>query len=167
MDEKIHSILLKSSRQHMHSIWKGANKNDLANLDDEERLLAKIMLEHKDQYYNEFELADVLDDYEFDPETETNPFMHIIIHSIVETQIQKKDPIETYQFFNAMMNKKANRHDVIHIIGYIFTNFLFPTLKEGKPFDNEMYKKALKFFMNKKPDKVWPALEKGLDRFSR
>ncbi len=132
----------------MHTIWQAANKNDLEHLDDEERLFAKIMLEHKDQYYNEFEHADLLEDYEFDPETETNPFLHIIIHSVVETQLQEKDPIETYQFFNAMMNKRANRHDVLHIIGYIFTHFLFPILKEGKPFDEEMYIKALKFFMN-------------------
>jgi len=165
MKSDFRNLVLKSSRQHMHTIWEAAKSNDLDGLDDDDVLLAKIMMEHEDEFYNEFEFSDILDDYEFDPESETNPFLHIIVHSAIENQLNEKEPIEAYQFLNAMRNKRADRHDVIHMIGNIFAHFLYQTLKEGTPFDEKMYRKVLKIYMDKKPEKVWAALEKGLDQF--
>ncbi|MBN2000720.1 DUF1841 family protein [candidate division KSB1 bacterium] len=167
MKKDFKNFMLKSSRQHIFKIWNAAKNNNLDSLDDEELVLLKIMMEHKDEFHNVFEFSDVFDDYEFDPESETNPFLHIIFHSIIENQLQAKDPIEAYQFFNTMRNKRTNRHDVIHMIANIFSHFLYHTLKEGKPFDEEMYRASLDTLKEKRPDKVWATLEKGLDRFNR
>ena len=166
MENDIRDLLLKSSRQHMHQIWEAVKKNDFDDLDEEDVLLGKIMMEHQDEFHNEFEFSDVLDDYEFDPETETNPFLHIIVHSVIEKQVREKDPIEAYQFYNAMIRKKADRHDTIHMMGHIFAHFLFQTLKYHVPLDEIRYRKVLKIFSLKKPEKVWIALEKGLDQFT-
>ncbi|RPH99898.1 MAG: DUF1841 family protein [Calditrichaeota bacterium] len=166
MGNKTANLLLKSSRHHMHTIWEAAQKNEIDGLDEEDARLAQIMLEHEDEFHNEFEYADILEDYEFDPEREKNPFAHIIIHSVIENQLREKKPIEVYQFYNNMSNKKSNRHDTIHMISYIFIHFLYQTLKYKVPFDEAAYRKALKSFKDKKPEKVWPALEKGLDQFT-
>ena len=150
----------------MHTIWEAAQNNELDSLDEEDARLAKIMMEHEDEFHNEFEFADIMEDYEFDPESETNPFLHIVIHSVIENQLREKEPIEVYQFYNTMRNKKADRHDTIHMIGYIFAHFLFQTLKYQVPFDEATYRKVLKIYKDKRPEKVWTALEKGLDQFT-
>ena len=100
MESDIKNLLLKSSRHHLHTIWEAAKNNELDGLDEEDTLLAKIMMEHEDEFHNEFEFADILDDYEFDPESEPNPFLHIIMHSVIENQLRDKEPIEVYQFYN-------------------------------------------------------------------
>jgi len=56
----------------------------MKGLSEEEQQLARIMLDHSDEYFNQFEFADVLADREFDPESEVNPFF--ILHS---TLLQK------------------------------------------------------------------------------
>ncbi len=167
MGNDINALFSKSTRHHLHSIWEAAKNKNFEGLDDEEVLLSKIMLEHSDEFYNDFEFADVLDNQEFDAENETNPFMHIIMHSIVEKQLQAKEPIETYQFYNSMVNKRVDRHETIHMIGYIFSYFLFQTLKYKVPFDADSYQKALKFFKDKKPEKMWAALERDMERFTK
>lgn len=86
---------------------------------EEERRLAELMLEHQDEYFNQFEMADVLGDHQFDPESGTDPFLHITFHTIVENQLEAKDPIEVYQFYNSMRKKKVSHHDTIHLIGAI------------------------------------------------
>ena len=60
---------------------------------DEDRRLAEAMLMHEDEFFNEFEFADVLHDREFDPDTDVNPFLHITIYNAVENQLAAKDPL--------------------------------------------------------------------------
>ncbi|MBN1464934.1 DUF1841 family protein [candidate division KSB1 bacterium] len=160
------NLILKSSLKRMHQIWKAVKENKLDDLDDADALLAKIMKEHEDEFYNEFEFADILDDFELDFVSIANPFLHIVIHSIIEKQLRGKEPSEVYRFFNAMRNKGADRHEAIHMIATIFTHFIFQELKDKVPFDEAGYRKVLKSYRDKKPENVWTALEKGLDEFS-
>ena len=101
MDQEIADVMREISREHTHTIWQYAKNNDIEYLSDEEKLLAEAMLEHE-EYYDEFEYADALVDYEYDPDTEVNPFLHITLHAVVENQLKAKDPIEVYQFYNSM-----------------------------------------------------------------
>ena len=93
MESDISKLILKTSRHHMHTIWEAVQNNKFDSLDEADTLLATIMMEHEDEFHNEFEFADILDDYEFDPESETNPFLHIVIHSVIENQLREKEPI--------------------------------------------------------------------------
>ncbi|MFQ5707830.1 MAG: DUF1841 family protein [bacterium] len=163
MNDEINDMFRQLSRDHMHAIWERAKANELDELNDEDRQLAKIMLEHEDEYSNEFEFADVLHDFEYDPETETNPFLHILIHLIVENQLQARDPIETYQFYLAMRRKKVTHHDAIHLIGSIVTPLVFQALKQMQPFDLTLYKRLLRIYRDKKPERIASALNKDLD----
>ena len=142
----------------MHDIWKRSEKNDMSGLDEEQRQLAAIMREHRDEYFNQFEFADLTSGHEFDPDTETNPFLHITFHSIVENQLKARDPIEVFQFYNAMRKKKTSRHETIHLIAAIMMGPFFDMMKHQLPFDNESYVRMLKKFKTKKPDRIYQLL---------
>ncbi|MCK4727824.1 MAG: DUF1841 family protein, partial [Desulfobacterales bacterium] len=104
-------------------------------------------------------------DHEFDPESETNPFLHVTFHSIVENQLEARDPIEVYQFYNSMRKKKVSRHDTIHLIGAILAPLVVSTLQGRRAFDLEQYKSLLKRAKSKKPEKIMDWLEREPDPF--
>ena len=117
------------------------------------------MLEHENEYSEIFENAHLLSDDEFGPDSEGNPFMHITIHSIIENQLESRDPIEVYKFYLAMLKKKCPRHKAIHLLGAILIRFLYSTVKYNEPFDNEQYKFLLRKYKKRKPQKIWELLQ--------
>ena len=74
------------------------------------------MLDHEDEYFNEFEMSDLTYDYEYDVDSDVNPFLHVILHSAVERQLEAKDPIEAYQFYNSIRKKEGlpSRYNTSH-----------------------------------------------------
>ncbi|MCK4788247.1 MAG: hypothetical protein KAV87_31185 [Desulfobacteraceae bacterium] len=74
MSDDVLKGLQSRSREKMHEIWQKAKNDELDDLSDEEKNLAQIMLDHEDEFFNQFELADKLKDHEYDPDTEANPF---------------------------------------------------------------------------------------------
>ena len=159
MDQEFFSELRAIERERLHEIWKCVKDGDLDELSDEEQVLARIMLEHEDEYSLHFEFTDAVLDYDYKSGEETNPFLHITFHAIVENQLVARDPIEVYQFYNAMMKKKTSRHETIHLIGRILANFLFDTMKYKQPFDRDGYTRLLKKLKNKRPEKIWDFFE--------
>ena len=129
MKDEMISDLRRLNREHIHMIWQVAKSGDLDVLDGEERRIGEVMLEHQDEYFNQFEMADVLGDHEFDPESETDPFLHITFHTIVENQLDAREPVEAYQFYNSMRKKKVSRHDAIHLIGAILAPRILSTMQ--------------------------------------
>ncbi|MFC1882512.1 hypothetical protein ACFL2S_13585, partial [Thermodesulfobacteriota bacterium] len=81
MDEEIRKLLKDVSRTQMSAIWEKAKDRDFKGLDDEAQRIAKIMVEHEDELYRQFEHADLIFDPEVNPDTEYDPFLHISIHS--------------------------------------------------------------------------------------
>jgi hypothetical protein len=78
---------------------------------------------------------------------------------VVENQLAAKDPIEVFQFYNAMRKKKCSHHDTIHLIGAILVPLMCDTMKHQKPFDNDRYVSLLKKDKSRKPDKIWKLLD--------
>ena len=159
MDDSVFETLRGINRKHFHEIWKKAQNGELQGLDEEEQRLGKIMLEHSDEYFNQFEFADALADHEYDPETEVNPFLHVILHTVAEKQVEDRDPIEAFQFYNAMLRNKCSRHEAIHLLTIILVKFIFQILKEKKPFPVEDYRKILKEFKSRGPKKIHRLVE--------
>ncbi len=153
----------QANRKSFHSIWRKAQGGKLDELDEEERRLAEIMLAHSDEYFNQFEFADVLADREFNPESEVNPFMHVALHAVVEEQIKSHEPIEALQFYNAMLRNKCTSHEAIHLLMAILIKYLFPILKKRSTFDSDGYRKLLKLCKTRKPDKVVAFLDSEPD----
>jgi Domain of unknown function (DUF1841) len=117
------------------------------------------MLDHSDEHFNQFEFADALADHEYDPETEVNPFLHVILHAVAEKQVEDRDPIEAFQFYNAMLRNKCNRHEAIHLLNIILVKFIFQILKGKKPFPLESYRKILKEYKSRNPRKIHQLVE--------
>jgi tetratricopeptide (TPR) repeat protein len=159
MNDSVFEPLRGINRKHFHEIWKKAQGGELQGLTDEEQHLGKIMLDHSDEYFNQFEFADALADHEYNPETEVNPFLHVTLHAVAEKQIQDRNPIEAFQFYNAMLRKKCSRHEAIHLLNIILVKFIFQVLKEKKPFPLDSYRKILKEYKSRKPEKIDRLLE--------
>lgn len=138
-------------RQKMHLIWKVAQSGNLDSLNDEEKQIAGIMLEHE-EFNDDFNNTEALVDYEYDPDTEVNPFMHISIHTAVESQLKQEEPLEVCEFYNAMKEKGVSHHEIIHGIGFIFIPLIFDTLKHLKSFDVERYKLLLRKYKDADPE---------------
>ncbi len=159
MDDSVLKTLREINRQHSHEIWEKAQSGQLQDLSEEEQRLRKIMLDHSDEYFHQFEFADVLADHEYDPGSEVNPFLHVTLHAIAEKQVEDRDPMEAFQFYIAMLRKKCSRHEAVHLLSTILVKFIFQILKEKKPFPLETYCKTLKKFKSQNSKKIHQLLE--------
>ncbi len=153
----------QANRERLHYIWRKAQDGQLDGLSEEERRLAEIMLAHSDEYFNQFEFADVLADREFKPEDEVNPFLHVVMHAVIENQVKDRDPIEALQFYNAMLKNKCSEYEAIHLLMAILLKFLFPIFKKRSRFDLDGYRKLLKIYKTRKPDKIIALLDSEPD----
>jgi hypothetical protein len=158
-DDDLRRALRRLSRQRMFEIWESAKSGDLDGLTEEEQLTARIMMDHQEEFHNDFEFADVTYDREYDPETDYDPFLHITLHVVVENQLEAKEPIEAFQFYNAMIKKRCSPHEAVHMIGAILAPLMFLTLKTGQPFEPETYKRLLKKYKTRNPQKIFDLLE--------
>ena len=152
-------------RQKMHFIWKVAQTGNLNNLTDEEKEIAHIILEHE-EYNDHFSKAGDIADYEYDPESDVNIFMHIGIHTAVGNQLKQKEPNETYEFYNATKEKGVSHHEIVHLIGLIFMPLIFDTLKNLKPFDGARYKYLLGKYKDMEPEKLEALIEEEFKDFN-
>ncbi len=159
MDEEIRKILDEENRQHLYALWGRAKEGNFDDLTDEEERFARIMLDHRDAFYNQFEYADLAYDQESDPNTEFDPFLHVGIHAAVEAQLELRDPVEVFQFYNAMRNKKYTHHDAVHFIGQILIYLIFDVIEDEQPFDLETYRKLLNQYKTRDPLKLMDSLE--------
>ena len=92
MKDEVLKLFRSTNCEHLHFLWEKVQNNDLDDLGNEDRRLAEAMLMHEDEFFNEFEFADILHDREFDPDTDVNPFLHITIHTVIENQLEARDP---------------------------------------------------------------------------
>lgn len=83
MEDETVKTLRKLNRERIHSIWEIAKNGNLDILTGEERRYAEVMLEHEEEYFNQFEMADLTYEHQYEPDTDENPFLHItfILHS--------------------------------------------------------------------------------------
>ena len=150
----------KENRERLRELWEIAKIGDLESLSVEDERLAKIMIDHRDQYFSQFEKADQTYDHEYGGNSEENPFLHIMLHSAVERQLESKDPIEVFQFYNSMRKGKVSRHDTIHLIGAILTPLMIKVMQKKIPFEKEQYIALLKKYKGKKLSRIYESLRK-------
>jgi len=159
MDAEIRKIMRHITRERMYALWGQAKEKDFEGLEDEDLRIAKIMVEHEGEFNNQFEFADLTYDHEYDADSEYDPFLHITIHSLVEYQLEQKNPIEAVQFYNAMRQKKYSHHDAIHLVGQILIYLIFDVMQQKRPFDLVTYQKLLKKYKTRNPQKFSNLLE--------
>ena len=160
MEDEIRKIMRQVTRERMYELWGHAKEKDFEGLEEEEVRIAKIMMDHKSEFYNQFEFADLTYDHEHNANSEYDPFLHLTIHSIAENQLEQKNPIEVVQFYNAMRKKKYSHHDAIHLVGQILIYLIYDVMENQRPFDLLTYQKLLKKYKSRNPEKFTNLLEK-------
>ncbi|MFZ5569557.1 MAG: DUF1841 family protein [Thermodesulfobacteriota bacterium] len=155
------SVLRAMNRQFMQAVWQKAKNRRLDELDESEKQIAMIMLDHAAEFRSRFEQAAAVEGKTVDEE-EINPFMHICLHAVVENQLAEREPPEVYHFYQAMIKKKCGRHDALHLIANILFPMVFRVLRSGKEFDLETYCAILNKMKNRKPEKIPELVEEEL-----
>jgi len=153
-------------RQKMNRIWQAAKSGRLDDFNDEEKQVAHIMLEHE-EYKDDFDNADLLADYAYNPDAEVNPFLHISTHLMIENQLKGQGRNEVRKFYDAMKEKGCSHHQIIHLIGLILLPLLYEVLKYKRMFDGERYERLLIKYRRAKPGKLSALLEKEFDNKRR
>ena len=163
MTDSPFDALRNVNRKDLHRIWLKAREGKMEGLTEEEQRLGKVLLDHSDEYFTQFEFADVMADHQFDPDSEVDPYLHVTLHTVVEKQVASRDPIEALQFYNAMISRKCSRHDALHLLAAILLKFLFPFLQGTGQMRLDAYRELLKKYKSRRPDKIPDLLDKEPD----
>ena len=83
----------KLTRENIHNLWEIAKTGNLDKLSGEEKWLAKVMLEHQDEYFNQFEMADLTHDHEYDVESDKTPFYIFLLMQLWNVNWRLKIPL--------------------------------------------------------------------------
>ena len=156
--EKILDQLLDKD---LYIIWEQVKEGDLKNLNELDQQLAGIMLDHKDEYYEGFENPDAQTLEECGPENDTDPYMHVIFHTVIEQQLKAGDIVQIEQFYHSMLEQKVPRHDIIHLIGCFLSELLYEVIVEDQPFDQQRSETLLQRYTAQSPQKVLEGMENG------
>jgi hypothetical protein len=127
------------SREIYYDIWQRVNASE--ELWGEEKIIGELMLQHK-EYYDEWNSTDF--DYEYDPDTEVNPFLHIAVDTIVMNQMTQNDPPQTKLTYERLVNKGDSHLEAIHKIAAVIVEEIWYILKYKRMFDEKSYIAKLK-----------------------
>jgi hypothetical protein len=78
---------------------------------------------------------------------------------VVEKQLQAREPIEVYQFYNSMRKKKSSHHAAIHLIAAILAPLIVIALQRNVAPDVELYKSLLRKYKGKTQSSLEKAYE--------
>jgi len=162
MDKKILATLRSINPIRFRQLREKAKMNDLEGASKEETRIIKILLDHETEYFKEFESSDFVSNREVRPGKRQNPLIHIAIHSLVEAQLDKKDPPEAYRYYLAMREKNHSHHDAIHLVSAIFAYLMLPVVQKKAPFDMARYRFLLNKYIDKEPNAVYELF--GIDK---
>jgi len=114
-----------------------------AELEGDEAVLAEVLRQHP-EYSDIWERAAVLDPYEEVLRDGANPFAHVAIHQMIANQIANREPPQTVETLEALMQAGYTRHEAIHAIGGILADEIYEILRDKRPFDEADYVQALR-----------------------
>ena len=149
---------------HMQFVWNAAKKGLTDILSEEDKLYAEAMLEH-DEYHGFFDNAELLHDYQFDPQNETNPFLHVTLQVIIENQLRdEKPPKELVRFYDSMAVKGLSHHMIIHCIVMVFSPPFLECWYHHKPFNKKWYRRLLKKHAGWEPEDIQASMSLELQK---
>jgi len=160
-------ILKSISQEGLRDIWEAARAGNTGKLNGEEQKIARIMLQHQDEYKNQLDFTDVSLEHDFNPENKDNPFVHILVHLAVENQIEWRDPIAVYQFYLSMRRRKCDHHQAVHFVNIVFMHALFDAIKYKTSFKYDDYSDTLNRLKKETTENIVTSLKKGYHIFTR
>jgi hypothetical protein len=72
-----------------------------------------------------------------------SPFVHTVLHTIVDSQIRTEQPEFVVDAFNKLLKQGMEEHEVLHAIIASFADLHFASFRQGKPFDQLDYQSRL------------------------
>ncbi len=92
------------------------------------------------------------------PQTEPDPFLHLMLHVVVEELLDKNEPPEISHFYTCQQAHGASHHDIVHMLGGILTTQLWMIVKEKK-YDYDLYRKMLREYAAYPPEVFWQRIK--------
>jgi hypothetical protein len=129
----------QTSRKRYSDIWQTAKLG--GQLEGEDAQLAQVMRDHP-EYYDIWESTTELP-MEQTTLDEGDPFAHVVVHTVIESQLAQNDPPEVRLVLKYKTSHHVPRHQAIHEIAYVFVQHLWKTLHDKTPFDNDAYRQDL------------------------
>ncbi|MBC8288247.1 MAG: DUF1841 family protein [Nitrospinae bacterium] len=75
-----------------------------------------------------------------------SPFVHTVLHTIVDSQIRTEQPEFVVEAFNKLRKQGMEEHEVLHAIITAFAELHFSSVRQGRPFDQLDYQSRLSYF---------------------
>ena len=72
-----------------------------------------------------------------------SPFVHTVLHTIVDSQIRTEQPEFVIKAFNKLREQGMEEHEVLHAIIAVYDDLHFSSFRQGKPFDQLDYESRL------------------------
>ncbi|MGD8779666.1 MAG: DUF1841 family protein [Ignavibacteria bacterium] len=123
------------TRKEYYEIWQKVKAGE--ELDGEEKIIGELMEQHE-EFYDDWDSTDF--DYEYDPEIdEVNPFLHIMMDTIVMKQITTNDPPQTRFTYNKLTARGNSHLEAVHKIATVVANEIWNIMHEEREFDEKSY----------------------------
>ena len=74
-----------------------------------------------------------------------SPFVHTVLHTIVDSQIRTEQPEFVLQTFKRLCGQGMEEHDALHAIIAVYADIHFACFRQGKPFDQLDYESRLDY----------------------
>lgn len=121
------------SRERYYEIWQKVKAGE--ELEGEEKIIGELMEQHE-EYYEHWDSTNF--NYEYDPEKdEVNPFMHLMLDTIVMKQLTANEPKQTKFIYNKLTAQGDTHLEAIHKIAYIAAEQIWEIMQEGKEFNEK------------------------------
>jgi hypothetical protein len=139
MDEsKLHHIR-RAWRDVVQSLW--GSREEVDRLSPEQARMVGILEDHPEyrRFWEDPELA-----VDTAGEGGVNPFLHVQIHAMVESQLANNHPREVRHALERLVAAEVSRHEAIHQIGEALVREMGPAATGGEAFDIERYSLRLR-----------------------
>jgi len=74
-----------------------------------------------------------------------SPFVHTVLHTIVDSQIRTEQPEFVVETFNKLKSQGMEEHEALHAIITAYADLHFSSFRQGKPFDQLDYQSRLSY----------------------
>lgn len=124
------------------NVWKKGKKG--RKLNDDEQEIYETMKMHPE--YHDFLDADIFDT--LNKREKENPFFHVILHTLLKKQIDKREPgIVRAAYHHLVNNRGIDSHEAYHSLMIILADEMHNMMKSKGKFNMERYKNRIeKFF---------------------
>ncbi|MCD4783690.1 MAG: DUF1841 family protein [Candidatus Eremiobacteraeota bacterium] len=130
-------------QQKLMDVWKKGKNEIKLKIDEQE--IYEIMKMHP-EYHKFFDSGDVFN--MLNKKEKTNPFFHIILHTLVKKQVDEREPgIVRAAYHHLVNNKDIDSHEAYHGFMIILADEMHDMMKRRGKLNMERYKSRIEKFL--------------------